>query len=196
MAIIHFITHPEVIIDPAVPVPNWPLSPAGMRRICSALERSWLAGVRSVFSSAERKAMDAAGLVAERLGLNPIVVEDLGENDRSATGYLPKAEFEAVVDEFFARPEDSVRGWERAVDAQRRIVHAVERIISMAPAEGDIAIVSHGGVGALLLCRLKGVPIDRSGSQPGEGGGNVFSFDGSSRRLLSGWRRIEDERLR
>ncbi len=192
MAVIHFITHPEVIIDPAVPVPYWPLSPLGMRRVRSALERPWLMGVRSVFSSTERKATDMADLVAKQLGLSPILVAGLGENDRSATGYLPKSEFEAVVDEFFARPEDSVHGWERAIDAQRRIADAISYVISLAPAEGDIAVVSHGGVGTLLLCHLKGVPISRSENQPGEGGGNVFSFDGSDRRLLSGWRRIED----
>jgi broad specificity phosphatase PhoE len=192
MAIIHFITHPEVIIDPAVPVPDWPLSPVGMRRMRLALERPWLAGVQSVFSSAERKAMDAARLLAEHLGLRPEVVEGLGENDRSATGYLSKAEFEAVADAFFARPEESVRGWERAADAQRRIVDAVEHVISMAATEGDVAIVSHGGVGALLLCHLKGVSISRREDQPGGGGGNVYSFSGSDRRLLSGWRRIED----
>jgi broad specificity phosphatase PhoE len=192
MPIIHFITHPEVIIDPAVPIPDWPLSPVGMRRLRLALERPWLTGVQSVFSSAERKAIDAAGLLAEKLGLRPVVVEGLGENNRSATGYLPKAEFEAVADEFFARPEESVRGWERAADAQRRIVDAVEHVISLAATEGDIAIVSHGGVGALLLCHLKGVSISRSEDQPGDGGGNVYSFDGSDRRLLSGWRGIED----
>ncbi|MFC0389117.1 histidine phosphatase family protein [Muricoccus vinaceus] len=48
---------------------------------------------------------------------------------------------------------------------------------STAPREGDIAIVSHGGVGALLLCHLKGVPISRAEDQPGAGGGCVYSFD-------------------
>jgi broad specificity phosphatase PhoE len=191
MAIIHFITHTEVVIDPAIPVPDWPLSPLGMRRMRLALELPWLASVHAIFSSAERKARDAADLLGERLRLVPVIVEDLGENDRSATGYLPKAQFEAVADEFFARPEESVRGWERAVDAQRRIIEAVERALSMAPAEGDIAIISHGGVGALLLCHLKGVPISRREDQPG-GGGNVYSFDAASRRLISGWRRIEE----
>jgi broad specificity phosphatase PhoE len=192
MSIIHFITHPEVMIDPAVPITDWPLSPVGMRRMRLALERPWLTGVQFVFSSAERKAMDAAGLLAEKLGLRPVVLEGLGENNRSATGYLPKAEFEAVADEFFARPEESVRGWERAADAQRRIVDAIEHVISMAATEGDIAIVSHGGVGALLRCHLKGVSINRSEDQPGGGGDNVYSFGRSDRRLLSGWRRIED----
>ena len=115
----------------------------------------------------------------------------MGENDRSATGYLPKAEFEAVADEFFARPEQSVRGWERAADAQRRIVGAVERAIILAAAEADIAIVSHGGVGTLLLCHLKGVPTSRDADQPGGGDGHLFSFDRASGRLLTGWRRIE-----
>ena len=192
MTAVHFITHPEVEIDPAVPVPDWPLSAVGARRMRLAAGRPWLAGVQSLFTSTERKATDAAGLLAERLGTGPVAIEGLGENDRSATGYLPEAEFEAVADEFFARPEESVRGWERAADAQRRIVGAVERAMSLASAEGDVAIVSHGGVGALLLCHLRGVPISRDADQPGGGGGHVFSFDRASRRLLTGWRRIED----
>ena len=191
MTIVHFITHPEVSIDAAVPVPEWPLSPVGSRRMQVATKRPWLAGVRSVFCSAERKAMDAAGIVANSRGLRPIVVAALGENDRSATGYLPKCEFEAMADAFFARPDDSIRGWEPAKDAQRRIIDAVERVIAMSAADGDVAIVSHGGVGTLLLCHLKGVPISRSEDQPGEGGGNFFSFDTAGRHLLSEWRRID-----
>lgn len=191
MTIVHFITHPQVSIDAAVPVPDWPLSPVGSRRMQVAMRQPWLAAVRSVFCSAERKAMDAAAVVANHLGLRRIVVEALGENDRSATGYLPKSEFEAVADAFFAQPDDSVRGWERARDAQHRIVDAVERAISLSVADGDVAIVSHGGVGTLFLCHLKGVAISRSEDQPGEGGGNFFSFDAADRHLLSEWRPIE-----
>ena len=193
MSIVHFITHPEVVIDPVLPVPDWPLSLAGQQRMRRAvLEQPWLRDVRALFSSTERKARDAAAIIAEHLCLQPAAIEDLGENDRSATGYLPRLEFEAVADEFFARPEESVRGWERAADAQRRIVAAVEHAIALAPSDGDIAIVSHGGVGALLLCQLKGVPITRTEDQPVDGGGCVYSFDAASRRLLCGWRRIED----
>jgi broad specificity phosphatase PhoE len=190
MAIVHFITHPEVIIDPRVPVPDWQLSPLGEQRMRLALRQPWLAGVRAIFSSAERKARDAAALIGGQLRLPIGVIAELGENDRSATGYLPRAEFEAMADQFFAYPEQRVRGWEPAIDAQRRIVDAVERAVADAP-EGDIAIVSHGGVGALLLCHLRGVPISRAADQPAGGGGHVYSFDVASRRLLSGWRRIE-----
>jgi broad specificity phosphatase PhoE len=192
MPTLHFITHPEVVIDPSVPVPDWPLSPEGIRRMCLALEQPWISHLGAVFSSAERKAMDAAHLVADRFGLPLVIVAELGENDRSATGYLPKAEFEATADLFFAHPEESVRGWERAIDAQRRIVTALERVILEAPELSDVAVISHGGVGALSLCHLKGVPISRTEDQPGAGGGCVYSFDIRTRTLLSSWRLIED----
>ena len=91
---------------------------------------------------------------------------------------------------FFAHPETSIRGWERAVNAQRRIVAAVEGVIAAAP-EGDVAIVAHGGVGALLLCHLLGALIGRAHDQPPNNGGNHFTFDAASRHLLHGWRPID-----
>ncbi len=191
MRIVHFMTHPEVVIDPSLPVTDWPLSTVGLQRVGAMLARPWTATVRAVFSSAERKALDMAQMVGDHLRVTPIVVDDLGENDRSATGYLPKTEFEAVADIFFARPEHSVRGWERAVDAQRRIVAAVDHALRLAPAAGDVALISHGGVGALLLCRLKGMPISRTADQPGSGGGNFYSFDMATRSLLAEWHSIE-----
>jgi broad specificity phosphatase PhoE len=192
MTVVRFITHPEVTIDPKVPITEWQLSPVGVRRMRVAMQRPWIAGISSVFCSSERKAIDAAGILADHLGLTAVVIEALGENDRSATGYLPKPEFEIVASQFFAHSEESIRGWERAIDAQSRIVQAVERVIAVPKGDGGIAIVSHGGVGSLLLCHLKGAPISRAEDQPGAGGGNFFSFDTSERRLLTGWRSIED----
>jgi broad specificity phosphatase PhoE len=157
-----------------------------------ALEQPWMNELGAIFSSTERKASDAAQLVADRLGLIAATIAELGENDRSATGYLPKVEFEATANLFFAHPERSIRGWERAIDAQRRIVAAVDRAITEAPGDKDIAVISHGGVGALLLCHLKSVPISRIEDQPGAGGGCIYSFDTATRALLSDWRLIED----
>ena len=85
------------------------------------------------------------------LRLSPLVIEGLGENDRSATGYRPRHEFEEVADALFAHPDESVRGWEGAVDAQSRIVDLVKRAIAAAPSAGNVAIVSRGGVGTLCL---------------------------------------------
>jgi broad specificity phosphatase PhoE len=162
-----------------------------MRRMRAFSRRRWTLRIRSVFSSAERKATEAAGILAGHLELSATIIEGLAENDRTATGYLPRDAFEAMADAFFAEPERSVCGWETASDAQRRIVAAVDRALSMAPPDGDVAIISHGAVGALLLCHLKGIAISRVKDQPGTGGGNVFAF-GRDRRLISGWQRLED----
>jgi broad specificity phosphatase PhoE len=184
---VYFITHPDVQIDPAAPVPAWPLSPRGRERMTQALVLPWVRGVRAVWCSTERKARDGAAILAGHLGLPVTALAACGENDRSATGYLPKAEFEAVADQFFAHPEQSVRGWERAIDAQRRIVGAVEKILTASPgSEGDIAIVAHGGVGTLLLCHLRGDAIGRQHDQPPNNGGNYFAFDAVTRRLHHG----------
>lgn len=185
-----FVTHPEVVRDPAVPVPRWRLSEVGtarMRRFADGDPA--VRGLRAVWASAEAKAVEAAGLLAVGLGLGVSVHPGLGENDRSATGYLPPEEFERTADAFFARPEESVRGWERAADAQARVVAAVEEILAAHPG-GDLAIVAHGGVGALLLCRLSGGAISRAWDQPGAGGGNLFAFDAATRRVRHGWRPI------
>lgn len=190
MAQVHFLTHPEVAIDPAMPIPDWPLSPRGLERSRAMLAQPWVPCIRAVFSSTERKARDMAAILAGHLRLGFAQVEALGENDRSATGYLPPAEFEATADAFFANPERSVRGWERAVDAQARIVAAVRGVLAQA-SPGDVAIVAHGGVGALLLCHIKGVAISRAEDQPGSGGGNGFRFARDGWGLLAGWRRVE-----
>jgi broad specificity phosphatase PhoE len=111
--VVHFVTHPEVVVDPAVPVPEWGLSEVGLGRM-RALE---LAGVVAVWSSTERKAVEAASVLGATLGVAPRALAALGENDRSSTGFLEPAVFEATADRFFASPDVSVDGWERARDA-------------------------------------------------------------------------------
>jgi broad specificity phosphatase PhoE len=189
---IFFITHPDVVIDPAMPVSDWPLTERGRARMREMTAHPWASGVRRIFASSERKARDGAEVLADALSLAGYsVVDDLGENDRSATGYLAKQEFEATADAFYARPQESVRGWERAADAQARIVRAVDRIVPQTPADGDVAIVGHGGTGTLLYCHLAGLPIDRRYDQPATNGGN-FAFDRASRQLLhDGWQSID-----
>lgn len=198
MALLYFLTHPEVHIDPAVPVPQWGLSERGFERMRALLERPWTRSLAGVWSSTEQKARDGALLLGAASGVEHRELEQLGENDRSATGFLPPEEFQRTADEFFARPKESVRGWERAVDAQSRVVGAVERVLQTAQAEnlsGDLCVVAHGGVGALLLAHLKGAPISRALDQPGGGGGCVYAFERESRALAFGWRTIEDELL-
>lgn len=173
-----FVTHAEPVVDPTVPIGSWGLSPVGRARA-----GAWRApGSCPVVSSTERKAVETAELVA---GGRPVDQDPaLGEIDRSATGYLPFDEFDALVDAFFARPTESVRGWERAVDAQDRIVATVRSHA----AAGDVVLVSHGAVGALLLASLSGEPIARAFEQPGMG--SVLTLDPMAWHATSGWHRL------
>ncbi|MBA1141423.1 histidine phosphatase family protein [Mesorhizobium neociceri] len=181
----YYITHPQVQIDANVPVPEWGLSAIGRARALAMLDQPWVGSIRRVVSSAERKAIETAEILARHLGLAVEVREAMHENDRSATGFLPPPEFEAVADQFFANPHKSIRGWERAIDAQQRIVREVETVLEIARS-GDIAFVGHGGVGTLLLLSLSGREISREADQPA-GGGNFFAYDIGARRVVHGW---------
>lgn len=187
MADLFFITHPEVVVDPARPVPRWHLSDTGIRRMRHFAGNAAVVGITAIWASAETKAIEAAGILAGRLGLSVQVAADLGENDRSATGFLPPPEFEAMADAFFASPHESVRGWERAVDAQARIAGAVSRILAT-HSGGDLAIVAHGGVGTLLLSLWRGEPISRAADQPFQG--HVWRASLPDRTILHGWQPI------
>jgi broad specificity phosphatase PhoE len=188
---VYFITHPDVLISPDVPVPRWPLSEKGKARMRRCLNLPWIREITAVYCSDEQKAIDAATILADHLSLAFQVNPGLGENDRTATGFLPPAEFEKTADGFFARPEESIRGWEKAADAQRRIVRAVEGIVAGEGSSGAIAMVSHGAVGTLLYCHLSGKGIDRRGDQPPNGGGNYFCFSLAPRKVGEGWMPID-----
>ena len=188
---LYFVTHPDVVIDPAIPVTQWPLAERGRSRIRCLLSKDWMPHIVAIYCSTEQKAIDGAAVLSEALGMPVHYVAALGENDRSATGYLPKTKFEATADAFFARPSERICGWESAIDAQSRIVGAVKHIGSTAPGTGPIVIVSHGGVGTLLLCHLKGVSISRREEQPGAAGGNYFLFQMLEGILVHGWKPIE-----
>jgi broad specificity phosphatase PhoE len=190
MATIRYLSHPQVAIDPAVPVPDWGLSALGHTRAEAFAAAPLLGATRKIISSAERKAVETAQCVADRLKLPVTICAAMHENDRSATGYLPPPEFEAMADAFFARPQESVCSWERAIDAQARILREVEAALAD-PCAGDILFVGHGGVGTLLLCHLLGRPIARIRDQPA-GGGNLFAFDGEARIVLHAWRSMEE----
>jgi broad specificity phosphatase PhoE len=192
MASLIFITHPEVVIDPNQPVPEWPLNPIGrarMERFAGLLADR---DVSAVYASTERKARDGAVIVAERLGLSYETDEELGENDRSATGYIAPPEFWDVVRDFFGRPHESIRGWERAVDAQARIVRAVGRVLRENETSGDIVVVSHGAVGCLLTAHLQKVEIGQESRPQHSGGGCFIVIDRDSFTLTQDWRAIED----
>jgi uncharacterized protein YhfF/broad specificity phosphatase PhoE len=177
-----YITHPEVVIDPAIPVPQWTLSALGAERMRLFSRDPALAAAKSIWCSTQTKAQVGARILGEALNLPVFELEALGENDRSSTGYVAPPRFWELVDAFFSNPDESAEGWETARHAQARTMQAIDHIIVNSP-------VGHGGVGRLALASLKGEPIKLSSEQPEQG--CWYSFDRATRHLLSSsWQQL------
>ena len=94
---VRYLTHPQVEIDPAIPVTEWPLGAVGRDRVTALAAAGWLSGTSQIIASAERKAIETAEIPRRSPGLSIEVREAMHENDGSATGVLPAAEFDVVV---------------------------------------------------------------------------------------------------
>ena len=176
-----------MLIAPDEEITSWRLSPSGLMRARHFSESKVLSNVSAIWSSAERKAVETAQCLSNRSALKIQIDPRLGENDRSATGFLPPEDFERAADAFFADPDQSINGWERALDAQKRITSALRDITTTHPG-GDLAIVSHGAVGTLLWCHLMGFPISRAYDQHSQG--HYWTAPLSDLRPRSSWRSI------
>lgn len=187
-----YLTHPQVEINPALAVPHWELSALGRARALKASKKDWVKTVGTIFSSAENKAVETAEIFAKQSNQEISVFETMGENDRSSTGFLPPDEFELAADAFMNKPNESFKGWERAIDAQARIVDAVDRALVATDPEKITLFVGHGGVGTLLKCHLGRRQIARREDQPANGGGNIFAFALETGDLLCDWVTMEE----
>jgi broad specificity phosphatase PhoE len=195
MALTLYITHPEVVIDPAVPTPRWGLNAIGRRRAEAFAARKILPEDTVFFASSEQKALDLAAILASPANGKIHPRSEFDENDRSSTGFLAGEAFEEAVVALFGQPEASYRGWERAIDAQARIVRAVQQVFEEVPATTPLVFCGHGCVGTLLKCHLADRPIRLEEDQrrmAAPGGGNVLVIDRERWGLVADWMAMED----
>ena len=139
---------PEVV--PGVPPERWGLSDKG-RALCVPLAEHVCAHApAAIVSSEEPKAAETAAQVAEHLGVPWRTAPGLHEHDRSNVPHMPSREFISMMELFFRRPAELVLGRETADAARDRFEAALRRSVAEQP-EGNVAVVSHGTVIALLL---------------------------------------------
>jgi broad specificity phosphatase PhoE len=84
------------------------LSDVGRARTEALANAGWLSETTQIISSGERKAVETAEIIAEKLSVTVEVRDAMHENDRSTKGFLAPDEFEAVADQFFAHPLVSI----------------------------------------------------------------------------------------
>jgi len=155
------VRHAHVAVDPTIPSREWRLSAEGRAATAVLATDPALAGVAVVASSPERKAMSTAEMLAAGRPIVP--VPDLRELDRRSLGWVGDgADYEAMVDEIFRRPDESVRGCEPATAAQMRVIKAIDDLVAAHHGE-KVVVVSHGLVLSLYVAHLNGadqLPID------------------------------------
>lgn len=158
-----YLSHPEVGIDPQTPVPEWKISDQGRRRLVAACARGWPGRGWRIIASPETKAQQTAELLANRFALPLHTHPDMHEVDRSATGYLPHDQHEAMANALFTHPDLGPSGWESATAASTRITKAFQEVL--AEVSDNLLFVGHGAVGSFLWCALTKTPITRAADQ-------------------------------
>lgn len=147
------IKHASPQVQADLPPERWPLSDEGRAKCALLAEQVAAYSPAVVVSSDEMKAEESARVIAERLGVPHHVAADLHEHDRSNVPQLRSAEFISLMELLFRRPRDLVLGKETAVAALSRFESALDEVL-MEHREGNVAVVSHGTVIALLLEKL------------------------------------------
>lgn len=184
-----YLSHPEVTIDPQIPVPDWKISEQGRRRLKAACKRGWPGRGWRIIASPEVKAQQTAEFLSNAFALPLHTHPDMGEVDRSATGYLPHDAHEALADALFAQPSLGPQGWESAQAASDRITKAFQEVL--AEVSGSMLFVGHGAVGSFLWCALTNTPITRAADQRRCGSFWAGSMGAAGFTPLHGWQALE-----
>jgi broad specificity phosphatase PhoE len=158
------IKHAQPQVVQGTPADQWRLSDLGRAACAPLAARVAPYEPRVIVSSLEPKAHDTADLVGQRLGVPVTTAADLHEHDRRNVPMLASREFISLVELFFRRPGELVLGAETAHAASARFRSAVDEVL-IEHAEGNVAVVAHGTVIALLVAHhnpsLKGFDLWR-----------------------------------
>ncbi|RYH05711.1 MAG: histidine phosphatase family protein [Alphaproteobacteria bacterium] len=189
-----YVTHPQVVPDPKVPVTRWGLSQKGRERAERFANHSLIRRAKRIVTSPDTKAIELATILSGPSGTAVESGENFAENDRRSTGFVSAERFEELFAALYASPATSPDGWESAYDTQERIVAAYDAALVGHDPAHPIIFTGHGTVGTLLKCHLGNRAIARCEDQrviADPGGGNVFVVRLSDRRLLSDWMAME-----
>jgi 2,3-bisphosphoglycerate-dependent phosphoglycerate mutase len=115
--------------------------------------------IHAVYASPLRRARQTAQPLADALGMEVVVDDELAEFDRDAHFYIPYEELKATKDERFLDLLAGRWGEDAEVDPatfQKVVVTAVERVIEAHPSQ-RVAVVCHGGVLNAYLAHVLGI---------------------------------------
>lgn len=131
------------------------------RQISDALKGIALAGV---YSSDLRRTLDCARIIGDPHGIDPVACPEMRE---LSFGLWEGMSVEEVQKKYPGQLEERlkkittfvVEGGETFPQLEQRVLPKFSDIVQRHP-EGNIVIVSHGGVNRVILGHLLGIPID------------------------------------
>jgi broad specificity phosphatase PhoE len=144
------IKHAKPLVDPSKSAERWRLSDEGRQQALVLAEQIAAHQPAIIVSSDEPKAVETAQIIAQLLKVPQETRAGLHEHDRRNVPHMRSGEFISNLELFFRRPRDLVLGSETAEQAVDRFERAVKDALAGHPA-GNVAIVSHGTVIALLV---------------------------------------------
>lgn len=155
---LHIIRHGAVVIDKAAQAADWSLSRDTASDVLALVDRFDQSRLRRIVTSREKKARQTGQILARALGLPIETCVGLEEHHRCEEGFLKATTFRALVEDFFARPNELVFGEESACRALLRFETAVQDLMN--ETGDDELIVSHGRVISLFLAsRQRSTPM-------------------------------------
>jgi alpha-ribazole phosphatase len=118
----------------------------------------------AIYCSGLSRAKKSAEIIAEPVGLEPVVVDGLKER---SFGEWEGMTFDEVgekwPDAFKAWADDPLKfsplGGESTLETRDRVIPVFNKIVDDHKGE-DIAVVSHGGVTRVILCEMLGIPLE------------------------------------
>ena len=103
--------------------------------------------ITAIYSSTSRRAVETVSPLAEHLGLEIIMVEQLREREVPP---VPLGEFEQMIKQAWRSPADSPLGGESNLHAQARGLDVLQKIVARHPGQ-SIVIATHGNLMALIM---------------------------------------------
>lgn len=182
MSKIYYITHPLAKIEPDKPNTEWSLLEDSEEELERLSVMDFWKDIDLVFSSPEKKALQTAEYIKEHNNINYDVSDDLNEVRRESYQFVELQKYLKQVEDFYLHPEDSCNGWEKAVDAQKRLINFLDKIMVE---DKDIAVISHGIIGTLLACYLK--KVDPTFNEDPKVSGCMMVVDWKAKNIISEW---------
>jgi len=151
-----FLRHAETVVDQNTPVDKWKISKKGVGITKKIVNSGCFDDIEIIIASEEKKAIQTASFVAERLGKKIITSSDFNELKRAGGYKDSKREYEKQVKMIFEKGHSEIKEWEASRSALDRIKGGVEQLDNKY-SNKKILVVSHGIILSLFFGYLLGI---------------------------------------